>query len=769
MASALDVVSFKGDVLNCLELCSSYITALNTVCSTGAVLAQTLTQLFSREVISGNSPFNTLSSSQGKNTSSLGRRGMLAFKNNKDDQQQSNVVNNDLMTTNDLDSIYYDMTEQFLRSWEVLSVSTAGASATIKTETLMSLQEVINQLESDENDPPTSKSDHNNHVHPQDLAKSIEAAKSCLLSYIELQAQFSRSSWKSLNHLSKALKSDESMADPVKKIKKHFSDSKKTSDATVDNDTICSPASQRMDVSGQDVAGNHYPVQGASSSDESTLKSCTSKGKKNHKNKSSSSSQAIKHISGLKEATELLSLFHDEDNRDDNVTSKRGDNKSEKERSDKRDKSRKQVLGSLKKTGLQQTVDQSSSVQSSLIGQLKPNSTSTWPVKTHASTVNPQQPTTFTPIGSGFSHTLGKTAFSPDSWSPWSSSSPWLSNNSNQFGVNLTSEVKSPWKTFPSLADGSPLEPNNGSTSSSSSESCSNNSSLGGSSLVHPHHRAFDPFAPQVNKLFESNNNNLQMEMQRRKLASRTLPNSSNGMPNLSGSNQSDQFGLPGFGSLTYLPSHLNASSDSNANCKRLSYSSDGVNSSQMNAHTVVNQPPGILRKNSEDVSFLMTQRMNPNLDSQALHANLSFIDSNAASPVPITSSTGHNSQQQDPSRVAKTSTWPMKQNLTLLPSSGSSNFNDGDWTSGQAGIPSFSSSGYSSSERCVMDGDHLSFAESILGPLNSTTSSNYQSASSLWSTPLTVGDESPSHASFSLFSTRETNNNSSGLLDKNF
>jgi hypothetical protein len=792
MASALDVASFKGDVLNCLDLCSSYITALNTVCSTGAVLAQTLTQLFSREVIS-NSPFNTLSGhSQNKSTCSLGRKGILGFKQ-KDLHLQSNS-GRDLLSGNDLDSIYYDMTEQFLRSWEVLSVSTAGASATIKTETLMSLQEVINQLESDENDPPSSKSDDND--GNLDLGKSIEAAKSCLLSYIELQAQFSRSSWKSLNHLSKALKSDESMADPVKKIKRHFSESKnkKTSrtDANQHLDNTSSLKDSKSDqvhkeiVSGkQSKSGNdHHQGASFSSLDESITKSC-SKGKKSHKNHSktmttSSSSQAIKHISGLKEAMELLSLFDEEDN----VPQNKGEN-SEKKGSDQQNRQRKQVLSTLrtnKNTGVRK---EPQSDNSSTLTQMKSNSTSTWPVKNPASAIGPQQQTTFfTPIGSGFSHTLG---FTPDSWSPWSSSSPWLSNNSAPLTENksfcYSKEVKSPpWKTSPSLADGSP------SSSSSSSGSCSNNSLVGTKiERMQKKRPSFDPFAPvlEVNKLFESNNNNV-MDSQRRKLASRTLPvNCSSGINNFPGNQSNSDFGLGGFGSLNYLPSHLSNTDQSNN--KRLSYSSDGVNSF---TPRILNQqpPPGMIgsqRKKSEDINLLMSQRMMPPMDQQSIPSNLSFIDSNPTA-VPISST--HLQQQpshasslhQDPSRIAKTSTWPMKHNLSLLPSSGSTNFNENNWNT-DAGLPS-ASSGYSS-QRGVLDRQELSFAESILGPLNpsSTTPSNYQSSSSLWtpnSTSLTVvgpDDSSLSSSrvspsqSFSLFSGRETNNNSRGLLDKNF
>lgn len=547
-ASAMDVASFKSDVLNCLDLCSSYIQALNTVCSTGAVLAQTLTQLFSREVIAGSSsssPFNTLtqSTSSGQrlsqtnssNKSTLGRRNILGFKqhsdkNNKDnnDSEQSNASQFDLLMDNDLDSdLYYDMTEQFLRSWEVLSVSTAGASATIKTETLMSLQEVINQLESEENESPSNDS------HEQ-LAKSIDAAKACLLSYIELQAQFSRSSWKSLNHLSKALKSDQSMTDPVKKIKKHFDSKKKLRNNNDNNESNLQPLSSPQDVNvGQQL--EHQSLKGASSSDESVVLSrSSSKGRK------SKNSLAIKHVSGLKEAMELLSLGEDDvrtgtDNKKQSKEDKTSDNSEKRKQvldALNRKTDRKTPVGHPPPPGLQerrQTVDQSrqktllSNPFADQMSAFKTQATSTWPVK------GPVSPTvsSFTPHSGTLGH---KMSLSPDSWSPWSwnpgpsfgghsavgtigsaSSHPWLhSNHHHQLG--MTSGI--PWKTFPSIPGSESTSSPSASSSSSGSGSCSNNSiSLG---------RSFDPlsqileggnlfelnFLPSAKLCEESNNNN---------------------------------------------------------------------------------------------------------------------------------------------------------------------------------------------------------------------------------------------------------------------
>lgn len=42
---------------------------------------------------------------------------------------------------------YHDVSLQFLSVWEEVSKATAGASAAVKTETLMLLQEILNSLE----------------------------------------------------------------------------------------------------------------------------------------------------------------------------------------------------------------------------------------------------------------------------------------------------------------------------------------------------------------------------------------------------------------------------------------------------------------------------------------------------------------------------------------------------------------------------------------------------------------------------------------------
>lgn len=211
-----DVLSFKSDIFNCLDMCTAYIQALNTLCSTGAVLAQNLTQVFSRDV---NVDGDNIVSKSSNNVARLnsGRRRFLGFKAPRGHGQ--GIRPNILSPNDEMDSNYYEIAEQFLQVWETMSVSTAGASATIKTETLMTLQDILNNLEQESSSDPRSKSDLGNNIN---LEKSIRAAKTCLLAYIELQAQFSYNSWKSLNHLTNVLKSDPSMTDVVGSVKKHF-------------------------------------------------------------------------------------------------------------------------------------------------------------------------------------------------------------------------------------------------------------------------------------------------------------------------------------------------------------------------------------------------------------------------------------------------------------------------------------------------------------------------------------------------------------------
>lgn len=47
---------------------------------------------------------------------------------------------------------YHNISLQFLSVWEEVSKATAGASAAVKTETLMLLQEILNSLEMSSNE-----------------------------------------------------------------------------------------------------------------------------------------------------------------------------------------------------------------------------------------------------------------------------------------------------------------------------------------------------------------------------------------------------------------------------------------------------------------------------------------------------------------------------------------------------------------------------------------------------------------------------------------
>jgi len=264
---------------------------------------------------------------------------------------------------------------------------------------------------------------------------------------------------------------------------------------------------------------------------------------------------------------------------------------------------------------------------------------------------------------------------------------------------------------------------------------------------------SFDPFSPlvDVSTLFERDNT----QVDRRKQASKTLP----GNPSHFGpSNQSD-FGFAGFGSLNILPSHVN-SSNSDVNSKRLSYSSDGVNAGKGITHS----PPGLSAGKDLNHRHLNSNQSHKRVDAgnESCHP-LSLYNNHASSSssVPISS--------ESTVRSGKTSTWPMKQNqpFTLLPSSGSTHLDHPDnnnWPSA-ASSSLTGSSGYESSERgstCIRD--DLSFAESILGPLHTS------SCQSIWNptTPSTLISPEARGPQLSLFSYHETNNNNS-LLDKNF
>lgn len=119
---AFNKANFINNVCSCLDSCSAYIQSLNALCASGTVLAHNLLAVF-----------------------------------------------------RDLPP-YREAAEQFVSTWEELSKATAGASSGVKTETLMTLQEVITSLEEQENN---------------NCAQSINAVGSCLLSYVQLQSSFS--------------------------------------------------------------------------------------------------------------------------------------------------------------------------------------------------------------------------------------------------------------------------------------------------------------------------------------------------------------------------------------------------------------------------------------------------------------------------------------------------------------------------------------------------------------------------------------------------
>ncbi|GFY53033.1 DUF4745 domain-containing protein [Trichonephila inaurata madagascariensis] len=139
-----DKNTFMNDICNCLDLCCSYIQALNSVCDAGSSLARNL--------------FNAV-------------REVPTFHN---------------------------VSLQFLSVWEEVSKATAGASAAVKTETLMMLQEILNSLEIGKNETDMEEK----------MAESFQVIGTCLCSFIELQAQFSLSTWKSFSKLSKHFTSD---------------------------------------------------------------------------------------------------------------------------------------------------------------------------------------------------------------------------------------------------------------------------------------------------------------------------------------------------------------------------------------------------------------------------------------------------------------------------------------------------------------------------------------------------------------------------------
>lgn len=155
-----------NEVCSFLDHCSAYIQALNCFCSSSSVLAKSLVRVF------------------------------------------HNVP------------VYREVAALFLVAWEDLGRATAAASAAVKTETLMTLQDVLTKLEGE---GPGDES--------AALTESIQAVGSCLGSYLELQVQLSYSAWKALSKISKSLPQErsasksaaaKSSAELTATIKKHF-------------------------------------------------------------------------------------------------------------------------------------------------------------------------------------------------------------------------------------------------------------------------------------------------------------------------------------------------------------------------------------------------------------------------------------------------------------------------------------------------------------------------------------------------------------------
>ncbi|XP_064466879.1 uncharacterized protein LOC135378008 isoform X2 [Ornithodoros turicata] len=156
--------AFMNEVCTFLDNCSAYVQALNTFCGSSSALAKSLVRVF------------------------------------------HNV------------SLYREAAALFLGAWEDLGRVTAAASAAVKTETLMTLQDVLNKLEGEGDDSAA-------------LTECIQAVGCCLGSYVELQLQFSYSTWKALSKLSKNMPTDgrggksavpKSSAELTATIKKHF-------------------------------------------------------------------------------------------------------------------------------------------------------------------------------------------------------------------------------------------------------------------------------------------------------------------------------------------------------------------------------------------------------------------------------------------------------------------------------------------------------------------------------------------------------------------
>ncbi|XP_022691931.1 uncharacterized protein LOC111262152 [Varroa jacobsoni] len=130
--------AFMNEVSSLLDHCGLYVSAMNDFCTSGCSLAKCLVKVF-------------------------------------------HAV-----------PLYRETASTLLANWEEIAQTTAAASASVKTETLMQLQDVLTRLEGQ------SKEDRET-----ELTESVHAVSSCLMAYIELQAQFSYLVFKALGKLSR--------------------------------------------------------------------------------------------------------------------------------------------------------------------------------------------------------------------------------------------------------------------------------------------------------------------------------------------------------------------------------------------------------------------------------------------------------------------------------------------------------------------------------------------------------------------------------------
>ncbi|KAG1689922.1 hypothetical protein GQR58_007670 [Nymphon striatum] len=123
---------------------------------------------------------------------------------------------------------YQEIAGHFLDIWKTLSNATASASASVKTETLVNLQDILNRLESNEDNAEGNGS-------PLNSAENVQILFTCFNSFLRLQALFSCSSWESLDKLTRNIDDPQSCSavlnslsnnttcnHPVENISGHF-------------------------------------------------------------------------------------------------------------------------------------------------------------------------------------------------------------------------------------------------------------------------------------------------------------------------------------------------------------------------------------------------------------------------------------------------------------------------------------------------------------------------------------------------------------------